>query len=53
MRDPTWSVDGLYIGYKFQSTGPVRDPTISDAQGRFNSLISIHGSREGPDLRPS
>ena len=43
---------GMPIG--FQSTGPLRDPTINQIKDRFPVyLISIHRSLAGPDYSPT
>ena len=36
--------------FLFQSTGPVWDPTITSPKNEPASVISIHGSRVGPDF---
>ena len=38
------------LPYRFQSTGPLRDPTISHLLNSWLFLISIHRSLAGPDL---
>ena len=51
VRDPTKATMSSMIEISFQSTGPVRDPTRQKSAVMPNREISIHGSREGPDLR--
>ena len=40
----------MKIEIRFQSTGPLRDPTGKISRIKFNSDISIHRSLAGPDL---
>ena len=45
---PSAKVEGL-ANKIFQSTGPLRDPTLDVSRGYVNMIISIHRSLAGPD----
>ena len=51
MWDPTTSIDESGHLIIFQSTGPVWDPTCIEIILLSEYLISIHGSRVGPDYK--